>query len=877
MTHQENLMKCALAYAAKGWQVFPLHTIRDGECSCGNTNCDSPGKHPMTKKGLKNATADETQINEWWSKWPEANIGIRTGKESGLFVLDLDYKDDPEKDGIRSMAKLSGMSDHAIPQTPKVQTGSGGEHHYFKMPGSDLRNTAGKIAAGIDTRANGGYVVAPPSLHVSGMEYKWLIDPKASLVDLPKWMLAALDKKAGRKVKKGKKVPGEIKDGQRNSRLMSIAGSLRKQGLEIEDIEPALQRINTKKCNPPLYKDEVSKIAESAANYDPGTPHMPYRTTKNGLILLKSTQEGISPVPLTNFTAVIKSDVVHDDGVEKTQNFEIEVNLNGVTKTISVPASKFATLNWIIECMGSSAIVYAGYTSKDHTRVAIQMLSGKTVLRTVFKHTGWRKIDKKWFYFAGNGAIGTDGIIDSIEIGLPDGLEKYTLSKPKDNDELICAIRASLKLLDIVPDDLGFPLYCAIWRSILGGADYSIHISGPTGAGKSVIAALVQQHFGSGMTDRNLPGSWSSTANALEGLAFAIKDAIFVIDDFAPNGTRTDVQRLHNAAARIFRAQGNHSGRQRMRADGSLKATKPPRGLIISTGEDIPTGQSVRARLFTLELSGDDLKWNNVTACQSDAEKGLYEIATFGFIRWLAPRCEELKKKLAGELRQLRSKATQSDMHKRTPEIIASQSVGMKYFVEYAKDVGAITESKAEELLNRCWAALGQAGYKQIVFQSAMEPAQRFVELISSALSSGQAHLADKDGEEPENPSAYGWRKSSFGMGGRMADEWHPQGSQIGWTDGSDIYLDPDASFKVAQNFGGNNGLSITPATLRKRLKEKKLIIPDEKRETLTVRRTLQGRLHKVLFLQRDVLKLQEPDKPDDFDGILGNDDEIPI
>ncbi len=86
-------------------------------------------------------------------------------------------------------------------------------------------------------------------------------------------------------------------------------------------------------------------------------------------------------------------------------------------------------------------------------------------------------------------------------------------------------------------------------------------------------------------------------------------------------------------------------------------------------------------------------------------------------------------------------------MHKRTPEIIASQHVGMKYFIEYAKDVGAINESKAEELLNRCWDALGQAGHKQIVFQKAMEPAQRFLELISSALSSGRAHLAGATAE----------------------------------------------------------------------------------------------------------------------------------
>ena len=431
MTHQENLLHCALAYAAKGWPVFPLHTIRNGKCSCGNHKCKSPGKHPRVKEGFKNATTDETQIKQWWSKWPDANIGIRTGKESGLFVLDIDNKDDPDKNGIKSMAKLSEMSGN-LPQTPKVRTGSGGEHHFFKMPDSDLRNTSGELAAGIDTRANGGYVVAPPSLHMSGSEYRWLIDPRAPLADVPKWILAALNKKGNRKSAKAKKSTGDIKEGERNATLISIGGGLRRQGLELEDIEAELLKANADKCDPPLDKDEVLGIAASAMRYEPKSTNMPYRATKKGLFWRKKNGDEVLWIPLTNFTAKIKSNVVQDDGVEKRQNFEIEAKRNGKTKTISVPASNFASLNWIIDGMGPLAVVYAGYGAKDHTRVAIQMLSSNYVSRTIFAHTGWRKMNNKWFYLTGNGAIGPDGFIDSVEIGLPDGLDKYTLSKPKE-------------------------------------------------------------------------------------------------------------------------------------------------------------------------------------------------------------------------------------------------------------------------------------------------------------------------------------------------------------------------------------------------------------------------------------------------------------
>src|SRR5262249_39092121 len=159
------------------------------------------------------------------------------------------------------------------------------------------------------------------------------------------------------------------------------------------------------------------------------------------------------------------------------------------------------------------------------------------------------------------------------------------------------AIRESLRLLDIAPDVVTVPLLTAVFRSVLGDTDFSIHIAGPTGIGKTELAALVQQYFGSGLDARHLPGNWSSTGNALEGLAFVTKDALLVIDDFAPQASAADAFRLQREADRIFRAQGNRAGRLRMWADTTLRSPKHPRGLVLSTGEDVPLGQSLRARV----------------------------------------------------------------------------------------------------------------------------------------------------------------------------------------------------------------------------------------------------------------------------------------
>lgn len=158
-------------YAKNGWPVVPLHTPSgDGGCSCSRgKECPSPGKHPRTPNGFKDASTDSFQIGEWWEKWPDANIGIVTGAVSGLFVLDVDLR----HGGDETLAQMERQYG-ALPRTAKVRTG-GGWHYYFRHPGGEVRS--GKLGPGIDLKADGGYVVAPPSLHASGQSYEWEVRP----------------------------------------------------------------------------------------------------------------------------------------------------------------------------------------------------------------------------------------------------------------------------------------------------------------------------------------------------------------------------------------------------------------------------------------------------------------------------------------------------------------------------------------------------------------------------------------------------------------------------------------------------------------------------------------------------------------------------
>jgi hypothetical protein len=146
------------------------------------------------------------------------------------------------------------------------------------------------------------------------------------------------------------------------------------------------------------------------------------------------------------------------------------------------------------------------------------------------------------------------------------------------------------------------------------------------------------------MNARALPGSWSSTGNSLEVMAFAAKDAVLVIDDYVPQGTTADRARLNALADRVLRAQGNRSGRARLRPDASLRRARPPRGLVISTGEEVPSGPSLRARLVVVDVQRGDVNIEQLTMAQQDAAQGVYARAMSGFIKWLAPRLDQVRK-----------------------------------------------------------------------------------------------------------------------------------------------------------------------------------------------------------------------------------------
>jgi putative DNA primase/helicase len=262
--------QAAGGYAARGWPVFPVHSIADGVCTCGKADCGSPAKHPLTPHGFKDATTDPATIAEWAARWPFANVALVTG--GAFVVLDID----PRNRGTESLDALTATHG-ALPETVETITGGGGRHIFFSSPADPLRS--GQLAPGVDFKAAGGYVVAPPSLHASGRRYEWegSSEPDAvPLAPLPDW-IATLANGTRRPPDLG---GDAISEGSRNETLTRIAGGLRRRGLEVDVIASQLDEINRAQCRPPLDPEEVRGIAESIGRYAPAP--LPERFTEGG-------------------------------------------------------------------------------------------------------------------------------------------------------------------------------------------------------------------------------------------------------------------------------------------------------------------------------------------------------------------------------------------------------------------------------------------------------------------------------------------------------------------------------------------------------------------------------------------------------------------
>jgi len=579
----------------------------------------------------------------------------------------------------------------------------------------------------------------------------------------------------------------------------------------------------------------------------PATPTPPYDIDDAGrLVRVVRDREGRPcDEPLANFCARIVRVVNTDDGQEVSKTFDVDVTVAGGRNypVRGLPATDFQGLEWVIPETNGHGRIEPGSGKHDKTRDAIQYFSGDIPSVTRYGHLGWRHVDAGWVYLHFAGAIGERGVVPGVTVSLPDKFSRFVLPDPvaAGAEAVRAAIRASLRMLTTAPARITAPLLCAVWRAPLGPADFSLHVVGPTGVGKTVIAALAQQHWGAGLDWQNCPASWTSSANANEGLRFTAKDTLLLLDDLSPGAASPrDIDRT-------FRGQGNGSGRDRMAADTTIRVTKLPRCSLISTGEDSPLVQSAAARVLVLETGPTDVDWQNVTSCQRDADRGLYALVTAAYVQWIAGRYTAVRDTHRLRVADLRASLFSDGGagHRRAPGIVAELMFGAEQFLAFAREVGAIDDADLAGLSDTIVTGLIDGSAEQNAVQRDADPVTRFRDLLVGSLTAGLSHVSNEKGSHPRNPGAWGWRGDK------------PLGDHVGWVDDTGLYLDPTVTYRVLAKMVHESGEQplLTQVTLWKRLNERGLLITgDGGRETLKVRRMFQGARRAVLHLAATVV-----------------------
>lgn len=245
-----SMSEAAHDYMGRGWSTIP---IRPGD------------KRPLVRwEEFQHRRPGETEKGDWFRIWPDAGIGVVTGAISGLVVIDVDLRHGGDV-SFEGLEREHGR----IPMTVECRTGGGGRHLYFSHPGGLIRNKVG-LAGGVDLRGDGGYVVAPPSVHSSGIRYEWVegrSPGSAALAPLPEWVLReGVDEspRRGHPLAYWRRLVSDgVPAGERNNTIASLAGHLLRHKVDSTVVMELLLCWNRVRCRPPLGDEEVAAVVAS--------------------------------------------------------------------------------------------------------------------------------------------------------------------------------------------------------------------------------------------------------------------------------------------------------------------------------------------------------------------------------------------------------------------------------------------------------------------------------------------------------------------------------------------------------------------------------------------------------------------------------------
>lgn len=495
------------------------------------------------------------------------------------------------------------------------------------------------------------------------------------------------------------------------------------------------------------------------------------------LQLIASTPAGPCRTVIANFDAkIVGVDLADDDSGEKRTIFQIAGNL-GTTplSTVSVLAEKFSDMKWLDSAWQGRARMEPGRGVADRVRHAIQVRSGSYPTTTTYTHTGWREIDGKQVYLHASGAIGAD----NVQVRLSDKLAKFDFgTKQLTENEVKDAIAMSFTFLWAATAEITYPLlaltYLAPLRSFFDPR-FIVAIIGRSGTRKTALAIELQRHFGTGFRqDGDMPLNFVSTITAIEGMLFAAKDGLTVVDDFFPRRSGRDAEAQDQRASLIARSVGNGQARERSRANLSSQISRPPRSVVLITAEvdPVPPGvdESAANRTLKLHLQADDVDKEELGRVQ---RLGKPWVAMRAYIEWLLAsegRVAQLVAERDAFVVRLRG---HGGLQARAPEIVANLVVAFSALCEFVVAHGMMPSQEADDHRNTCLNILVDLMQDQQAVSQATAPEAIYLDALKALILQGRAPLLAVEQRLDENLTA--------------------SARPIGWRDAHHVYLLPDA------------------------------------------------------------------------------------
>lgn len=572
----------------------------------------------------------------------------------------------------------------------------------------------------------------------------------------------------------------------------------------------------------------------------------------DGEVLNRVTDNKI--IPLSDFLPIPVNEVVYDDGRTIERSFLIKGIKRVGGKIILLPAvmvtaASLPAMTWVLENWGFAANISAPiHTKKDHLRGIICTLGSKIAQkRTVYTHTGWRKIGGKYCFLYHSGAIGNNKV--SVELDYK--LQPYNMGCKGVSFEK--ATLAFLRLFEISSEKVMFPLIAIAFLSPLNeflrqvGYEpaFLLYLLGRTQTKKSTIAALILSFFGR-FTSSTLPSSFKDTENAIEKKGHSLKDVPTVIDDFHPVSHYKEKQNMDKIAQSLSRGYGDRAGKDRMQADTSIRQGFAPRGNAIITGEDFPAiGQSGSARNFIVELLANDVPASDdLDFVQEQASMGVLAKFMEQYILWLIPQATSLPVQLKGKFLELRHRAIKEKIvgFGRTGDIVAWLQIGMESMIDfcisqkiYTKDIG---ENKKEE----AWNVFCGLSCVQLEKAEEDKPNNMFIDAIKEMLESGRVYVKNY----PEDTEREYNRKSEI----------------LGYLENDKYYFFPTQTFSCVVQFYKQQSVDfpLSRTRLFKQMADEKLIETETTgtTKTYTKQKRFGKEKNRYLVMDREIFYPQE-------------------